>query len=229
MNKIRILLIEDNRLLREGIESILKKQTDIRVVSTISNNEDILQMTGKLKPNILPLDLGLQNQNSLQIVKLIRKQFPETKIIVMGLVPVQSAVREFIQAGVSGFILKDANTIQFMKAIQKVNRGLKVLPPLLTGLLFSQIANNAISAADTSAIGKSVHMTNREREVTELVAEGFTNKEIAQKLGLSTYTVKSHVHNILDKLSLSTRIHIAKYVHLSESNKNASDTTSLLE
>lgn len=228
MTKILILLIEDNRMLREGIESMLKKQNDIRVVSTVSNNENILQMIGKLKPNILLLDLGLQNQDSLQLVKLIRKQFPEAKIIVMGLVPIQSAVREFVQAGVSGFILKDANIIQFTKAIRKVNKGLKVLPPLLTGSLFSQIVEHAINVVNPSTLSESVRMTKRELQVIELIADGFTNNEIAEKLHLSTYTVKSHVHNILEKLSFSTRVQIAKYVHVTEANKTAIDTTSLV-
>ena len=228
MTKILILLIEDNRMLREGIESMLKKQTDIRVVGTVSNNENILQMIGKLKPNILLLDLGLQNQDSLQLVKLIKKQFPQAKIIVTGLIPLQSAVRDFVQAGVSGFILQDANTTQFMKAIRKVNRGLKVLPPLLTGSLFSQIVEQAITVLNPSALAESVRMTKRERQFIELIADGLTNKEIAQKLNLSNYTVKSHVHNILQKLSLSTRVQIAKYVHVTEAYKTAIDTTSLI-
>jgi len=228
MTKILILLIEDNRMLREGIESMLKKQTDIRVVGTVSNNENILQMIGKLKPNILLLDLGLQNQDSLQLVKLIKKKFPQAKIIVTGLIPLQSAVRDFVQAGVSGFILQDANTTQFMKAIRKVNRGLKVLPPLLTGSLFSQIVEQAITVLNPSALAESVRMTKRERQFIELIADGLTNKEIAQKLNLSNYTVKSHVHNILQKLSLSTRVQIAKYVHVTEAYKTAIDTTSLI-
>ena len=227
MTKILILLIEDNRMLRERIESMLKKQNDIRVVGIVSYNENILQMIGKLKPNILLLDLGLQNQNNLQLVKQIRNQFPEAKIIVMGLVPVHSAVRDFVQAGVSGFILKDANTTQFVNAIRKVNRGHKVLPPLLTGSLFSQIVEQAINVLNPSALAESVRMTKREHQVVELIADGFTNKEIAQKLNLSIYTVKSHVHNILEKLSLSTRVQIAKYSHISEPYKTSIDTTSL--
>jgi DNA-binding NarL/FixJ family response regulator len=227
MTKILILLIEDNRMLREGIESMLKKQADIRVVGTVSDNENILQMIDKLKPNILLLDLGLQNQNNLQLVKQIRNQFPEAKIIVMGLVPIHSAVREFVQAGVSGFILKDANTTQFVKAIRKVNRGLKVLPPLLTGSLFSQIVEYKANVSNPTTFTENIRMTKRERQVIELIADGLTNKEIAQELDLSTYTVKSHVHNILEKLSLSTRVQIAKYSHISESYKTSIDTTSL--
>lgn len=228
MKKIQILLIEDNRLLRDGIASMLKKQSDMHVVATVGNGENILLMMGKLNPNIVLLDLGLRNQNSLQVVKLIKKHFPETKVIVMDLIPLQADVFEFVQAGVSGFILKDANVAEFYKTIRSVYRGTQVLPPHLTGSLFSQIVEHAINGSKPSAIVESVRMTKRERQVIELIADGFTNKEIAQKLHLSTYTVKSHVHNILEKLALHTRVQIAKHAHLSDSYKTAIDTTSLI-
>lgn len=228
MKKIQILLIEDNRLLRDGIASMLKKQSDMHVVATVGNGENILLMMGKLNPNIVLLDLGLRNQNSLQVVKLIKKHFPETKVIVMDLIPLQADVFEFVQAGVSGFMLKDANVTEFYKTIRSVYRGTQVLPPHLTGSLFSQIVEHAINGSKPSAIVESVRTTKRERQVIELIADGFTNKEIAQKLHLSTYTVKSHVHNILEKLALHTRLQIAKHAHLSDSYKTAIDTTSLI-
>ncbi|MDP2914141.1 MAG: response regulator transcription factor [Candidatus Aminicenantes bacterium] len=228
MKKIQILLIEDNRLLRDVIASMLKKQPDMHVVATVCNGENILLMMGKLNPNIVLLDLNLRNQNSLQVVKLIKKHFPETKVIVMNLIPLQADVFEFVQAGVSGFILKDANVAEFYKNIRSVYRGAQVLPPHLTGSLFSQIVEHAINGSKPSAIVESVRITKRERQVIELIADGFTNKEIAQKLHLSTYTVKSHVHNILEKLALHTRVQIAKHAHLSDSYKTAIDTTSLI-
>jgi DNA-binding NarL/FixJ family response regulator len=228
MKKIRILLIEDNRLLREGISALLKKQSDMTVVTTVGNGENILDLIGKLKPNIVLLDLGLRSQNSLQVVKLVKKNFQETKIIVMDLIPLQADVFEFVQAGVAGFMLKDISVAEFLKTIRSVYQGAQVLPPHLTGSLFSQIVEHAISGSNTSLIDKSVRMTKRERQVIELVADGCTNKEIAQKLHLSTYTVKSHVHNILEKLSLNTRVQIAKHAHYSESFKNAIDSTSLI-
>jgi len=228
MKKIKILLIEDNRLLREGISALLKKQPDMNVVSTVGNGENILALIGKLKPNTVLLDLGLRSQNSLEVVKLVKKNFPETKIIVMDLIPLQADVFEYVRAGVSGFMLKDISVTEFLKTIRSVYEGAQVLPQNLTGSLFSQIVEHAINSSKTSAIDESVRMTQRERQVIELIADGSTNKEIAQKLHLSTYTVKSHVHNILEKLALSTRVQIAKHVHLSESYKTAIDTTSLI-
>ena len=229
MKKIRILLIEDNRLLRDGIASMLRKQPEMHVVATVGNGENVLLTMEEHKPNILLLDLGLRSQNSLEIVKLTKQYFPEVKIIVMDLIPIQSDVFEFVQAGVSGFILKDANISEFFKTIELVYQGSQVLPPHLTGSLFSQIVEHAIIESKPSLIIESVRMTKRERQVVGLIADGFTNKEIAQKLHLSTYTVKSHVHNILEKLSLHTRVQVANYSHISDSYKNPIDATSLIE
>ena len=154
--------------------------------------------------------------------------FPETKIIVIDLIPLQADVFEFVRAGVSGFILKDASIAEFLKTIRSVYQDARVLPPHLTGSLFSQIVEHAINGSKPSAIEESVRMTKREKQVIELIADGATNKEIAQKLHLSTYTVKSHVHNILEKLALNTRVQIAKHAHLSDSYRTAIDTTSLI-
>lgn len=207
------MLVEDNRLLRDGLESFLKKQEDMHVVGTVGNGENILSLLEKFKPAILLLDLGLRNQNSMQIVKLSKQHNPDVKIIVMDLIPLQADVLEFVEAGVSGFILKDANEKELYETIRSVNQGLKVLPTHLMGSLFSQIVEHAINGSTTSVIIESVRMTKREKQVIELIAEGFTNKEIAQTLHLSTYTIKSHVHNILEKLAIHTRVQIANYAH----------------
>jgi DNA-binding NarL/FixJ family response regulator len=228
LQNIHILLIEDNRLLRDGISSMLKKQADMHVVATVGNGENILQMLKKFKPNIVLLDLGLRNKNSLQLVKLVKKNFSTIKIIVMDFIPLQTDIYDFVQAGVSGFMLKDINVTEFLKTIRSVYKGENVLPKNLTGSLFSQIVEHAVNGSKTDEINDSVRMTKRERQVISLIADGQTNKEIAQKLHLSTYTVKSHVHNILEKLALSTRVQIAKHAHLSNAYKTAMDTTSLI-
>ena len=227
MKKIQVLLIEDNRLLREGIAAMLKKQPDMHVVSTIGNGENILTLTSKLKPNIVLIDLSLRNQNSLNVVKSIKKQFQETKIIMMDIIPLQEDVFEFVKAGVSGFTLKDISVKEFLKTIRSVYEGAKVLPPNLTGSLFSQIVEHTINGAEPTNFTESVLMTKRERQVIDLISDGFTNKEIAQELHLSTYTVKSHVHNILEKLALHTRVQIAKYTHIYETHNTAVNTDSL--
>ena len=231
MKKIQILLIEDNRLLRDGTASMLKKQSDMHVVATIGNGENILMTMEKHKPNIVLLDLGLRNQNSLQLVKATKTNYPATNVIVMDLIPMQADVLEFVRVGVSGFILKDATIDDFLKTIRLVAQGTKVLPSLMTGSLFSQIVEHAVNGTrgPSSKLMESVRMTKRERQVIHLISDGLTNKEIAQKLYLSTYTVKSHVHNILEKLALHTRLQIAKYAHTSEDFSTTSNIISLIE
>jgi two-component system NarL family response regulator len=225
MKKITILLVEDNRLLRDGISSILEKQSDMHVAASVGDGKDISEIISKQKPGIVLLDLGLGKHNSFSIVKLIREISPETKIIILDLIPLQADVFEFVQAGVSGFILKDANVAEFLETIRSVSAGEKVLPSNLAGSLFSRIVHQELAGPHPDKLVEAVRMTKRERQVIELIADCFTNKEIAQKLHLSPYTVKSHVHNILEKLSLHTRVQIAKHSHYSNSNKPVIDSS----
>ena len=139
MKNIRILLFEYNRLLREGITVLLKKQPDMHVVTTVGNGENILLTIGKHNPNIVLLDLGLRSQKSLKVVKSVKQNFQETKIIVKDFVPLQADVFEFVEAGVSGFMLKDISVKEFLKIIRSIYKGTRVLPSHLTGSLFSQI------------------------------------------------------------------------------------------
>ncbi|HTK82608.1 MAG TPA: response regulator transcription factor [Bacteroidota bacterium] len=230
MKNIHLLLIEDNRLLRDGITSMLKEHDDIRVATALGTNENIFQKIRSFKPSVMLLDLGLRSHNSLQLVKIAKTNSPAMKVIVMDLIPTQEDVLEFVRAGVSGFILKDATVDDFLKTIRSVAQGAKVLPSLLTGSLFSQIIDHAVNGTTKSPakLMESVRMTKRERQVIELISDGLSNKEIAQKLHLSTYTVKSHVHNILEKLALRTRLQIANYAHTSESFRDIANSVTLL-
>jgi DNA-binding NarL/FixJ family response regulator len=210
MQRIRVLLIEDNRLLREGIMVMLNEQPDIRAVSTTGNG-DAFAKAKKLKPQVVLLDLGLKSQNSLRVVGLIKTEFPRTEVVVMDLIPIQADVVEFVKAGVSGFILKDASLDDFLHTIRSVAKGAKVLPPPLTGSLFSHIVDHAIQSGKVDRLIKAARMTRREQEVVDLIAEGRSNKEIAGELNIAVHTVKSHVHNILEKLALHTRLELASY------------------
>jgi DNA-binding NarL/FixJ family response regulator len=229
MKRIKLLIIEDNRLLRDGIVSMIGEQIDMKAVAGLGDGDKAPLKIRELKPDIVLLDLGLRSQNSLHLVQSLKRTFPETKIIVMDLVPIQSDVVNFVQAGVSGFILKDATIDDFLRTIRSVAKGMKVLPPLLTGSLFSQIVEQAVSRSAPSKLIESIRMTKRERQVIQLISDGLTNKEIAQKLYLSTYTVKSHVHNILEKLTLHTRLQIANYAHTSEDFSTTANIISLIK
>ncbi len=220
--KISIVLIEDNRILRDGISLMLKEQPDFKLISSVSDREESLPVILKLKPDVVLLDLGLRNQNSLDIVAGVKKNSSETKVIVMDLLPVQSDIYEFVKAGASGFILKDAMVSEFLKTIRYVAEGKKVLPPHMTGSLFSQIVERVVNGGNNPDLMDYVKMTTREKQVIELISEGMTNKEIGLALNLSHFTVKSHVHNILEKMALHSRIQIAKYSFSNKESKKPS-------
>jgi two-component system, NarL family, nitrate/nitrite response regulator NarL len=209
--KVRILLIEDNRLLREGIAAMLNGQADFDVIAGIDDGEvsGLLKSQDKI-PNVVLLDMGLEKENSLKLMDRLREALPEVKIIAMDILPEQADIMEFVGAGGSGFILKNAPADDWIKTIRLVSGGAKVLPPVLTKSLFTQIIESAISGGK-GLPENSIQLTNREREIVNLISDGLSNKEIAERLHIATYTVKSHVHNILEKLTLNTRLQIAAF------------------
>jgi DNA-binding NarL/FixJ family response regulator len=227
MKKIRLLLIEDNRLLRNGILAILKPQKDIVIIAASGDGKDTLLKIKQLKPNVVLLDLGLRSQNSLHVVAIVKKDFPDAKIIVMDLAPVQADILQYVKAGANGFILKDASLNDFLITIRTVAEGSTVLPPLLVDSLFSQIVDHAVREGK-SKLNEAVKMTKREREVIGLLGEGMSNKEIGQKIRISTYTVKSHIHNIMEKLALHTRLEIANYSYSSDALKTIAKSISTI-
>jgi DNA-binding NarL/FixJ family response regulator len=146
------------------------------------------------------------------VAQQVKEEFPESKVIVMDLLPAHEDIAEFVNVGVSGFIMKDATLDDLVKTIRSVAQGEHVLPPQMTSTLFSQIARDAIAKGRPEALD-SVRMTPREREVINLIAEGLGNKEIATRINVATHTVKSHVRNIMEKLTLHTRLQIAAYAN----------------
>src|ERR1035441_7889819 len=180
MKKIRLLLIEDNRFLREGIFSILKAHKDIDIVAASGDGKNTLASIQQLKPNVVLLDLGLRSQNSLHVVEIVKKEFPQAKIIVMDLAPVQADILQYVKAGADGFILKDASLNDFLITIRTVSEGSTVLPPLLVDSLFSQIVDHAVREGKPK-LKEAVRMTKREREVIQFLGDGMSNKEIGRR------------------------------------------------
>ena len=207
---ITVALIEDNRLVREGISALLNQWPDLQVVFT-HDSTDVPKLV-QVQPQVILLDIGLRKADSLRIAEQVRTDFPDAKVIVMDLLPVHEDIAEFVNAGVSGFIMKDATLEDLVSTIRIVAAGAKVLPPAMISSLFSQIARDAMSRAPERA-HESVRMTPRERQVINLIAEGLSNKEIAARLNIATHTVKSHVRNVMEKLMLHTRLQIAAYAH----------------
>jgi DNA-binding NarL/FixJ family response regulator len=204
---ITVAIIDDNRLVREALAAMLDELADVRVVTSAVADVTFLTET---RPAVWLLDVGLRDQESLDVAAALLSQTPQAKIIVMDIIPVHEDIMEFVNAGVSGFVLKDSTFDEFVETIRSVAAGQKVLPPRMTQSLFSQIAR-AAGRREAAEVLEEVRMTPRESEVIALIGEGLSNKEIAQRLAIASHTVKSHVRNVMEKLALHTRLQIAAY------------------
>lgn len=212
---ITVALIEDNRLVLEALTSLLNRSGHIRVVAAEpSDRESLLEGAD---PQVILLDLGLENGDSLRVARNVLRTFPQARVVVMDLLPAHEDITDFVNAGVSGFIMKDATLEMVTHTIRSVAAGMKVLPDEMTGALFSEIAKEMISNGGTEA-HDSVRLTPREREVINLIADGMSNKAIGKQLHISVHTVKSHLRNIMEKLTLHSRLQVATYVHRRDVN-----------
>src|ERR1043165_4057534 len=166
---ITVAIIEDNRLVRDGMAEMLDNLPDVEVVLAATSFE-----TARLRaanPRVILLDIGLQDVDCLSVAIAAQQEIPGAQVIIMDLVPVHEELALFVNAGVAGFILKDATVADFVATIRSVADGGRVLPPSMTATLFSQIARTAVSRSPAAAL-EAVRMTPREREVIDLIAAG---------------------------------------------------------
>src|SRR6188474_3068267 len=209
---IALVLIDDNRLLREGLAAMIHTQPGFKVLAASADVDEALQQVREAKPDVVLLDFGLVDHDSLSLTATVHVEVPAARVIVMGLLSAQEDVADYIRAGASGFIMKEASFEDFFSTIRAVAGGEEVLPPALTNSLFAQIASNAAKGSKTRVLD-AVRLTNRERQVVGLLGEGLSNKEIATRLHIAVHTVKSHVHNVLEKLALRSRLEVAAFTH----------------
>jgi DNA-binding NarL/FixJ family response regulator len=209
---VYIVLIDDNRLLREGLAALIHSQPGFKVLTASADVDEALQKAREAKPDVVLLDFGLEDHDSLTLTSTVHAEVPTARVIVMGLLPAQEDVANYVRAGASGFIMKDASFDEFVETIRAVAAGAEVLPQALTNTLFSQIARNAVGGSNSRVL-EAVRLTSRERQVIDLLGEGLSNKEIATRLHIAVHTVKSHVHNILEKLALRSRLEVAAFSH----------------
>lgn len=207
---VSVVLVEGDPLTREGIVAILGRHADIAIVGVAEDTRDALQRVSQSDVDVVLVDARLGDDDSHALVHGILDSRPESRVIVMNVASDPEDVIRFIRRGASGFVMKDANIDTFVGAIRSVSRGGRVLPDGLTGTLFSHIATT--TRARGGSDGDDT-ITAREREVIDLVAEGASNKQISRELGISVHTVKSHMRNILEKLSLHSRLEVATYAY----------------
>jgi DNA-binding NarL/FixJ family response regulator len=196
--RVRVLVVEDNRLMRDGLARLLSAYPDVDIVASAESANAATQQLKDAKPQVVLLDAALANGDSYAFLSRLKQAAPDAKAIVMDFVPAQQDVTQFIDGGANGFIMKDATAEDIAKAIRTVASGTDLPPPPAAPRAAVE------SGSATAPGGGAVRLTKREQEIKELIAAGLGNKEIAQRLNIATNTVKSHVHNMLGKLAALT-------------------------
>lgn len=198
-----MLVVEDNRLMRDGLARLLAAYGDVEIVASAESANAAMQPLRDGKPQVVLLDAGLANGDSYTFLANLKATAPDAKAVVMDFVPAQQDVNQFIDGGANGFIMKDATAEDIVKAIRSVASGTDLPPPPAPPRSLGQDIAGSSMSSGPSAPG-SVRLTKREQEIKDLIAAGLGNKEIAQRLNIATNTVKSHVHNMLGKLAALT-------------------------
>jgi two-component system nitrate/nitrite response regulator NarL len=210
LHAISLILVDDNRLMCEGLAGLIREQPDFTILASSSDADEAMRKVREARPDVVLLDFGLESGDSLLLTATVHREVPEAKVIVMGLLPIQEDIAEYVRMGASGFLMKDATFEVFVATIRAVAGGAQVLPPELTGSLFGQIIRKAVRR-NTPRMLEAVRLTPRERQVIDLISEGLSNKEISSRLRVAIHTVKSHVHNVLEKLALHSRLEVAAF------------------
>jgi DNA-binding NarL/FixJ family response regulator len=207
---IRVFIADDNRLLREGLVSMLAEREDIVVMGSAESGDKALELINDLRPDVALIDIGMPDKDGIEVTQALRHDLPEVKVIVLGMVDLTDEIMACIEAGAAGYVLKEASFDYLVETIRSVQRGESICTPGMAASLFSRIAELAGERMPT--LPKSdIKLTGRELEIVNLIAEGSSNKEIAQRLFIETQTVKNHIHNILDKLQLHNRLEAVQY------------------
>lgn len=209
---IKIFIVDDNRLLREGLVSMLAEQEDITVVGAAASGRKAIKQIKELKPQVALIDIGMPGKDGIEVTQELRRDLPEVKVVILGMADLTGEIMACIEAGAAGYVLKEASFNYLVETIRSVHRGESFCSPQMAASLFSRIAELA-SERLPSIADSSVKLTGRELEIINEIAEGLSNKEIAKRLSIETQTVKNHVHNILDKLQLHNRLEAVQYAH----------------
>ena len=204
MDTIGILLADDHRLIREGIKTYLQTQKEFVIKGEAENGEEAVSKALDLKPDIILMDINMPKMDGIQAITQIKKELPETKIIVLTVFTQNEKVFPAINAGADGYLLKDILPEELLSAIHSVVNGKPAVHPEIVQKLMSGIS----TTPDNS---KLKSLTSRELEVLHLIAAGKSNEEIARELIISVQTVKTHVHNIFTKLDITKRVQAALF------------------
>ncbi|MGH2364110.1 MAG: response regulator [Chloroflexota bacterium] len=206
--KIRVLVADDHAILRDGIRLLLRSQPDIEVVGEAADGKDALQKAQELHPGVVLMDIGMPVVNGLEATFQIKRALPDTKVLILTQHDNDEYVHRILQAGASGYVLKRSAGAELVSAILAVDRGNAFLYPSMTKGLVLDYLKRAEAGEEHASYDR---LTERERQILKMIAEGSTNQQIADLLCLSVKTVQAHRGHLMEKLSMHDRTELVKY------------------
>jgi len=206
---LRILLAEDHQILREGLRMVLTRERNLEIVGEADNGAAAVSMAQELRPDVVVMDISMPELNGLKATEALRQLAPRTRILILTRHSDSSYVRQLLQSGASGYILKQSASKELVRAIRQVAAGQGFLDPAITGPVVDMVSNDVGHRGTTPK-----KLSGRERDVLRFVALGFLSKEIAAQLQISIKTVETHKANAMSKMNLASRIDIVRYAVL---------------
>ena len=203
---IRILIADDHGVLRAGLRALLNAEPDLEVVGEAADGEEALRLTGTLQPDIVLMDISMPGWGGIEASRRLQELRPAVRVLFLTMHEDSSLLQEAIRAGAAGYILKRAAESELVNAIQAVWRGELYVHPGMTRAL---LANTPLGSTDHRATVET--LTPREVEVLSLIAQGYTSRQIADRLTLSVRTVESHRAHLMEKLGLHSRVELVRY------------------
>ncbi len=207
-NKLQIVLADDHTILREGLRALLSADPNFEIVGEAGNGREAVRCVEKLGPDLLLMDLSMPRMSGMDAISEIKKRYPETKIIALTVHKTEEYLLSTLQAGVDGYVLKDATHDELVMAIHSVMAGKPYLSP---GISYKVIEGYLEGKENSLSVSSWQRLSQREREVLKLIAEGYKNKEIAEDLCISLKTVEKHRANLMKKLDLHNAAGLTVY------------------
>ena len=211
---IRVVIADDHALLRQGIRNVLELEPELTVLGEAADGEEAVRQVEELKPDVLLLDVNMPKGNGLEVTRRLKEAGSPVKIVVLTIHDDQNYVVELVKAGAAGYLLKDVEPSMLIQALKVVAAGETFIYPTLAGKLLGEINRQEERLLETTRIyerRKEERLTYRELDVLELICQGMSNNEVAQKLFLSEKTVKNHLTNIFRKFHVSDRTQAVLY------------------
>lgn len=203
IRKTRILLADDHAVVRQGFRMILSAQEDLEVVGEVANGKEAVESAAQLRPDVAVVDVSMPELNGIEATRRIAGVSPSTRVLALSMHKDAVYVREILRAGARGYLLKDSGEADLLSAVRAVARGEGFLSPAVSDAVLSDYRKHVTNPMDL--------LTSREREVLQLIAEGKTNKEIANLLNLSVYTVEAHRGRVMEKLNLHSTGELVRF------------------